>query len=67
MHMHNDQFGQRVHLDPRSSAGQKLMHSIADGWMSSCSSGQGWGTPINGQSIGRAGLELADDGNTIVG
>eukprot|EP00973_Karenia_brevis_P078151 10853593-Karenia_brevis.AAC.1 len=61
MHVYNGQFGQRVHLDPRSSAGQQLMHSSGDGWAHSCSSGQRWGTPISGQSIGRAGLELADD------
>eukprot|EP00973_Karenia_brevis_P034774 4798193-Karenia_brevis.AAC.1 len=64
MQQHNDQFGQRVHLDPKSSAGQALMHRSDDGWMSSCTSGVGWGVLMSGQRIGRPlYMEYAEDGN----
>eukprot|EP00973_Karenia_brevis_P077418 10756296-Karenia_brevis.AAC.1 len=70
MQQHNGQFGQRVYLDPKSSAGQALMHSSEDGWLYSCSSGKEWGTPVSGKRIGRPvvdwqGMEYVDDGHVV--
>eukprot|EP00973_Karenia_brevis_P047563 6601626-Karenia_brevis.AAC.1 len=49
MQKYNGQYGQRVHLDPRSPAGVAYMHNPQDGWMSSCYEGTGWGVPISAQ------------------
>eukprot|EP00973_Karenia_brevis_P017542 2405916-Karenia_brevis.AAC.1 len=53
MQVHNGQFGQRVHLDPRSEEGKAHLSNPEDGWLNSCTSNLGWGVPITGKGWGR--------------
>eukprot|EP00973_Karenia_brevis_P047614 6608773-Karenia_brevis.AAC.1 len=60
MHQYDGQFGQRVHLDPKSPAGVAYMHDPKDGSMSRCFEGAGWRVPLGAQQLGGP---VADDGN----
>eukprot|EP00973_Karenia_brevis_P085371 11847423-Karenia_brevis.AAC.1 len=61
MEQDNRQLGQRVHLDPESSAGKAYMHNESGGWKVGPADGAGWGSPTSSQMRSAQDVGMRDE------